>query len=147
MWFWDYKEGFLKMQNISWYSLTKSVVNVFYCLPLSASASLVEQNRHFTLEFPVHLMKSSVILQNCFQPPVYWRSSVFWKEEIFPTVTGSQSQVYLMQPLFSAVKYRSGAVLIASGKAADTRGWQFIICLSGTSICLQPWERWACLID
>lgn len=71
----------------------------------------------------------------------------FGRKRFFPTVTGSQSQVYLMQPLFSAVKYRSGAVLIASGKAADTRGWQFIICLSGTSICLQPWERWACLID
>lgn len=61
-----YEEGFLKNQNVFLYLLTKSLVNVFYSLPLSASALLVKPNRHFSLEFSVHVMKSSVILQDCF---------------------------------------------------------------------------------
>lgn len=40
MWFGHHKEGFLKIPNVFWCPLTKSEVNVFYCLPLSASALL-----------------------------------------------------------------------------------------------------------
>lgn len=139
MWFGDHKEGFLKTPNVFWYPLTKSVVNVFYCLPLSASASLC-------LSIKIDIWASSSLY-------IWWNHQLFCRI-VFNLQLTEEAQCFGRKRFFLPWKdlslcsqHCSSAALIAAGKASDIRGWQFIICLGGTSICLQPWERWAYLID
>lgn len=138
MWFGHHKEGFLKIPNVFWCPLTKSEVNVFYCLPLRASALLC-------LSIKIDILASSSLY-------IWWNHQLFCRLVFNLQLTGEAQ-------CFGRKRFshhgRISALFSALFQCCSDCSWQgqwhqrvavhHLSC--GTSICLQPWERWAYLID